>query len=181
MAEITVTLLPLLCVRCQSPIAANPGEAAWACSQCRQGLVLDELRGLQPMEINYHAVIPPNQPGQPYWVVSGLVTLNRQIYGGGNQAGEANNFWAVERQFFIPAYHCSAQQLAAAGARLLTQPPTLHTGSPTPFAPVILPPSDVQSVTQYLVMTIEAGRKDRLKSLSVNVKLGVPVLWILPA
>lgn len=180
MAEIPVALLPLLCVRCQNPVPANPGEVAWACTQCRQGLVLDESRGLQPLEIFYHAGIQPPQSGQPYWVASGKVSLNRQVFGGGSQAGEAERFWSVEHIFFIPAFSCSAQQLANVGAKMLLQPPLLKAGSPAPFTPVTLSSADLPAVAQYLVMTIEAGRKDRLKSLSVSIKLGEPSLWILP-
>lgn len=181
MAEIPVALLPLLCVRCQTPVPANPGEVAWACRQCRQGLVLDETLGLQPLVISYQVGLNPSQPGQPYWVVNGRVTLNRQVFGGGSQAGEAERFWAVERRFFIPAYSATARELATTAARLMSHPPALQAGPPAPFAPVILAATDLQAVTQYLVMTIEASRKDRLKSLAVSTKLGEPELWILPA
>jgi hypothetical protein len=180
MAEAPVTLIPLLCVRCQSPIAANPGEVAWVCGQCRQGLILDEVRGLQPLEIHYHTAIAPNALGNPYWVVNGAVSLNRQVYGGGDQTGEAERFWAGQRQFIIPAYSCSAQQLASTGTRLLLQPPALQAGTPTAFIPVTLAASDLAAAAQFLIMTIEAGRKDRLKSVNISINLGMPALWILP-
>lgn len=181
MAEIPVTLIPLLCVKCQAPVAAKPGEIAWVCAQCRQGLVLDEANGLQPLQIHYHASIPPGQAGLPHWVVGGQVALNRQVYGGGSQAGEAERFWSTERRFVIPAYTCSAQALASAGARFLTQPPTFQDGPLAQFASVTLSAADLPSVAHFLVMTIEAGRKDRLKALAVTVRLGEPALWILPA
>ena len=40
MSQKPVELVPLLCVRCQAPVPARPGEVAWVCEQCGQGLVL---------------------------------------------------------------------------------------------------------------------------------------------
>jgi hypothetical protein len=39
---------------------------------------------------------------------------------------------------------------------------------------------DVSAAAEFIVMAIEAGRKDKLKELDFSLKLSTPVLWILP-
>lgn len=39
---------------------------------------------------------------------------------------------------------------------------------------------DIQPVAEFVVMAIEAGRKDMLKNLRFTLKLSLPSLWILP-
>jgi hypothetical protein len=56
----------------------------------------------------------------------------------------------------------------------------LQAGTPTAFIPVTLAASDLAAAAQFLIMTIEAGRKDRLKSVNISINLGMPALWILP-
>jgi hypothetical protein len=48
------------------------------------------------------------------------------------------------------------------------------------FEPVILPVADVPALADFIVMAVEAGRKDSLKKVQVSVSLGTPALWILP-
>ena len=52
--------------------------------------------------------------------------------------------------------------------------------SPGRFLPVTTPPEDMQSLAEFLVVTLEAERRDALKEIGFNVKLEEPQLWILP-
>ena len=45
---------------------------------------------------------------------------------------------------------------------------------------VIMHLEDVTAATEFVIMAIEAGRKDKLKELDISLKLSTPVLWILP-
>jgi hypothetical protein len=176
-----VELIPLVCLRCSTPVPAETDEIAWVCAQCGQGLCLDEQQGLVPLEVNYAAGIPPNATGKPFWVAEGTVTLQRQSFGSsGKQAGEAQAFWSQPRCFFIPAFNSSLEDLLAQGTRLLLQPPDLQSGQAARFEPVTLHPLDVNAAAEFLVMAIEAGRPDKLKEIDFNLQLSPPVLWILP-
>ncbi len=180
MAE-PVVLVPLLCTQCKTPLAAQPGELAWACPQCQQGLLLDENQGLQPLVINYHAAIPAGATGLPYWVAAGSARLARRVYGLGSSENEALQFWSTPRRFFVPAYSIKLDKLLEVGPRLLLQPPALQPGPAARFTPVSVALADVRPLAEFIVMGIEAGRKDKLKELSLSLTLETPALWILPA
>ncbi len=175
----TITLVPLVCVKCNTSIPANPDEVAWACAQCGQGNLLDEEKGLVPVEVNYSAGLAPNAKGKPFWVVDGQIGLRRQTYSG-NEEREAQQFWAQPRRFFVPAFACPLETLLDLGQKMLLRPPALQTGSSAPFDPVILHLEDVQAAVDFIVMAIEAGRKDKLREVEFSAKLSAPALWVLP-
>ncbi len=175
-----VTLVPLVCSKCDMPVPAQPGEAAWVCRQCGQGWLLDEASGLTPINIHYQAGLPSTTPNKPYWVASGRVTFERQVYGGSTRDVESAAFWGETRYFFIPAFNCPIETLTTLGPRLLLQPPVLQDGLAAVFEPVTLARRDVQSLAELIAVAIEAGRKDHLKKINIQVELSEPVLWILP-
>jgi len=177
-----VTLIPLRCLRCETPIPANPEEVAWSCGQCRQGLLLDPSAGLVPLEIHYSAALKPDQTGKPYWVTMGKVHLSRETYAGSSAKiqQEVEAFWRDERMFVIPAFSTTLEALQSAAVNYLRQPPNLSEGPPGRFEPVTLSPDDLNAMAQFVVLAVEADRKDRLKSLDVRVELQPPVLWIFP-
>lgn len=154
---------------------------AWVCAQCGQGVALDVQKGLTPVQVHYAQGIPPNGRGKPFWVAEGQVTLERDVYrSSGKSAQEAAQFWSQSHRFLIPAYTISQEDLLAQTTRLLLQPPELKPGSAAQFEPVTLSMEDIQPVAEFIVMAIEAGRKDVLKNLRFTLNLSLPTLWILP-
>ena len=177
----TIELVPLVCVRCNTPVPAELDEVAWVCAQCGQGLSLEEA-GLQALEVHYMAGIPANTKGKPYWVAQGQVSsLQREKYGGGGkELGQAQAFWGQPRRFFVPAYSASLENLLAQATQLMIQPPALQDGPAVPFEAVTLAVEDVRPAAEFIVMAIEAGRKDKLKKMNFSLQLSPSVLWILP-
>jgi hypothetical protein len=175
----TIELVPLVCLKCSTPIPAQPEEAAWVCAQCGQGMQLDGETGLQPLEVQYSAGIPANTQGKPYWTANGRVSLQRATYAG-NEERESHQFWGQPRRFFIPAFNISLQDLLSQGMSLLRQPPAVQPGPPAAFQAATLPAADVRAAAEFIVMAIEAERKDDLKEIRFDLELDPPVLWILP-
>ncbi len=175
----TIELVPLVCLKCSTPIPAQLEEAAWVCVQCGQAMLLDGETGLQPLEVQYSAGIPPNAQGKPYWAAEGRVSLERATFAG-NQEHASQQFWGQPRRFFIPAYSITLQELLAQGMGLLRQPPALQSGLQADFQAVTLPAADVRAAAEFIVMAIEAERKDDLKEIRFDLELGPPILWILP-
>ncbi len=175
-----IELIPLLCFKCQAPVLAQPDETAWVCAQCGQGLLLSETKGTVPLEVHFAVGIAPNTPGRPFWVAGGTVDLQRRIFGGGDQSAVAQKFWAAGRTFFIPAFSLPLADLIDWGVRMVQQPPLLAPGGAATFLPVTLQPQDVQAYAEFIVMGIEAARKDNLKELQFTLKLETPALWIFP-
>lgn len=176
-----IELIPLVCVRCSTPVPAEVDEVAWVCAQCGQGLSLEET-GLQSLEVNYMAGIPADAKGKPYWVVQGQVSsLQREKYGSGSkETQQAQTFWSQAQRFFVPAYSATLEHLLAQATQLLLQPPALQKGTAAPFEPVTLAIEDVRPAAEFIVVAIEAGRKDKLKKINFSLQLSLPVLWILP-
>jgi len=154
------------------------------CAQCGQGLLLSDEKGAVPLEICFAAApdrarLDARGGGRPFWVVPGRLELQRKIFGGADQSSTARQFWGPGRTFFVPAYTCTLDELVQTGTQMILQPPVLQPGPAVPFVPVTMLPEDVQPYAEFIVMGIEAGRKDRLKELQFTLDLGQPILWIL--
>ncbi len=175
-----VQLIPLVCTKCQTRVPAQPGEVAWVCSQCGQGLMLDLSKGLAPLEVNYAAGIASNTQGKPFWVTEGRVAFTRRQTYSGNEDREANIFWGQARRFFVPAFTSPLENFLDLGSKLLIQPPSVQPGPPVRFEPVTLALEDVKPLAEFIVMALEAGRKDKLREIQFTLELTSPVLWILP-
>ena len=177
----SIELIPLVCLRCSTSIPAEPEEVAWVCAQCGQGMHLDQNNGLQPLEVSFSAAILPGKTGRPFWVTRATVSLARQTYGSGDrQLHESEEFWRIPRTFFVPAFTTTLENLLDQAAGHLLKPPDLIPGPAAPFEPVTLQLEDVQAGVEFIVVAVEAGRKDRLKKLDLNLQITPPSLWILP-
>jgi hypothetical protein len=182
-----IRLVPLLCVKCRAPIPAQPDEVAWVCEQCGQGLLLNPApmpevaeNATQPIQVFFSNSISSGTVGRPFWVTQGKVTFReRQTYKG-NETAAAKDFWSVSRLFYVPAWACSLEEILSIGGALLKNPFSMNLGSPCRFAPVILLPSDLQALAEFMVINIEAERRDWLKSVLFDLKLEKPQLWIMP-
>ncbi len=174
-----IELIPLVCVQCSTRLPAQPDEVAWVCPQCGQAQLLDDDDGLTPLTIRYAAGITPGSKGNPFWVAKGQASLRRETYSG-NKDRDAQVFWSQPRWFFVPAFNCSLETLVGTGARLLLQPPQLQPGPAAAFEPVTLPLADVTATAEFIVMAIEADRKDKVKQIQLKLALEPPALWILP-
>jgi hypothetical protein len=51
---------------------------------------------------------------------------------------------------------------------MLLQPPALQPGSPARFEPATLALDDLQATAEFIVMAIEASRKDKLKQVDLT-------------
>jgi hypothetical protein len=175
-----VQLIPMLCPKCQNAIPADPNETAWVCGQCGQGLLLSDEKALVAFPIHFSANLPSGKNGRPYWIAKGKAALQRSTFNG-DQSGEMRSFWGAEHQFFVPAYELPLEQMIETGAALLqANPPLPAEGKPAPFLPVVITREDIPALAEFIVMGIEAARRDKLRELKIDLELKEPQLWILP-
>ncbi len=176
-----VDLVPLVCLQCSTAIPAGVDEVAWACAQCGQGMYLDEASGLEELDIHYSEDIPKNRTGKPYWVAEGQVTMERETYDYVGEHGiAAEQFWGQARRFFVPAYQAPLASLLKDAKTMLLNQPRLNSGPAMPFEAVTLYRDDVLAAAEFIVIAIEAERKDKIKRIDFELELSKPVLWILP-
>lgn len=177
----TVELHPLNCIHCSMPVSAQVDEVAWLCRNCGAGMMLTETSELVPCEFNFSADLAAQQSGRPFWVAEGVVTLRRESYNViGDSDHEAMAFWSQPRRFFIPAYSCNLEEMLTTGLHLLTNPPPLVKGAIAAFSPITHSTEDFRPFAEFLILALEAGRKDKVKQVHFDLELKPPVLWILP-
>ena len=175
-----IRLIAMQCPRCSTPVPAQPDEWAWVCAQCGQGLLLSDEQGVSAVDVFFSAAIEQAKPGRPFWVARGAVQPVLRTTYRGNAEKDMAAFWSVPRLFYVPAYQLNVEEMVAAGVELLYNPVRMQPGSPAAFAPVVVSPADVQPLAEFMVISLEADRKDMLKELRFEIKLDPPQLWILP-
>ena len=65
--SLPIELVELNCLRCATPIPAQPDEVGWVCRHCGLAQRLGEV-GLTGMEVHYERSIPDGALGRPFWV-----------------------------------------------------------------------------------------------------------------
>jgi predicted RNA-binding Zn-ribbon protein involved in translation (DUF1610 family) len=174
-----VELVPLQCVRCSTPVRAGPDEVAWVCANCGQGLLLDGESGLRALEVKYAAAA--QQEGlvwRPFWVAAARVTFQaRETYGHDRGPDE---IWGAPQMFILPAFECSLEEAGAWGMGFLRQPPRLVEGPAGLLEGVTVDPQAARALAEFVVLTVEAERRDQLRSVAFDLDLEPPVLWAMP-
>ena len=176
----SVELVLLKCLKCGTHVRANDDEVAWLCQTCGQGLLLT-ADGLAPLMVSWALAGPAGGGARwlPFWVFDGSVAFGRrETYGGTTQP---DPLWNEQRRFFVPAFPAPLEPLEALGAHLTRRPPVLAPGpSMGELQNCTLLPEDARRVAEFVVLSIEAARKDKLRSLQFRLDLSAPQLWLLP-
>ena len=175
----SIELVPLKCVQCGTAVPAAPDEVAWACPNCGQGLLLDEEKGLVPLEVRYMAAAQETGvTWKPFWVARGRVTFQRRTAYGRQQGPDER--WQQPQVFVLPAYECSLEEAGALGMGFLRQPPPLEAGPTGVLERVTVDPQGARALAEFVVLTVEAERRDHLKEIAFDLALDPPTLWVLP-
>jgi hypothetical protein len=175
----SVELVLLKCIQCGTPVPADEDEVAWVCATCGRGLLLTDT-GLVPINVSWAAAQAGGRtgPARPVWVFTGSVEIvSRESYSG---RGRADGLWSQPVHLYVPAYTCPLQELEDVGAKLTRQQPGITPGPAGTLKGCTLLPSEARTVAEFIVLTIEAEQKDKLKHIEVLLKVGPPELWVLP-
>jgi hypothetical protein len=177
----TVELVALKCVKCETMIQADEEDVAWTCPQCGQGNLLAPT-GLLALPVHWCA----SRHGQtqlkwlPFWTFTAVVNVTgRQTYGGNQQP---DKLWNQPCRFYIPAFTATLEQMERLGADLTKAQPRLTAGPAAgSLADCTLPPDDAISAAEFVVITVEADRRDKLREIhfAINTQSD-PELWLLP-
>ena len=178
----SVELVLLKCVRCSTLVSAGEEEVAWVCAQCGQGLQLTQT-GLAPLTVNWAEAKPGNTQPQwlPFWVFTGTVNFrSREAYGAFTQS-QPDKLWSAPRRFYVPAFPLPIEQLQTLGADFTRRQIELKPGRALDsLANCTLPGADARQVVEFIVLTIEAAQRDKLKNVDFALNLNEPELWVLP-
>lgn len=176
-----IELIPLRCPECQFHVPAEQDEIAWVCPNCQTSLILDMQNGLTRHEIKFSEGIKSGKTGRPFWISQAQVDIKRSTFSSAWGAKEdAKEFWKQPRTFYVPAYTCSIDEVVEISSLLLTKPYPLNAGPQVPFIPITLEQQDVQAYAEFVVLGIEAHRKDKVSKVHFTLQLQDLELWILP-
>jgi hypothetical protein len=171
-------LVGLQCVRCNTPVPAEPDEVAWVCQNCGQGLLLDEDVGLQAIEIHAAAGTAEAKSAKAFWVASGRVRFTRRESYGADSPPDAR--WQQPARFVLPAFSTTVEQAVALGVGFVMRPVKLEPGPAQPVRGVTVLPAQIASLARFVVLTIEANRSDKLEAIDFTLELEPAELWCLP-
>ncbi len=172
-------LIALRCPTCNNALAPDDDDLVIACQQCGAAIAITD-EGLQPIEVRYTA--GGTDLRRPWWVFEGRVQLVRRETQGGNRREEAQQFWSQPRSFYVPAWELSLQSLKSNGLEMLQKQPQLQAGqrpAEVKLSPVVISAEDARRMLEFLVLSLEAGRSDELKSIDFKIEMSDPVLWAL--
>jgi hypothetical protein len=177
-----MSLIVVRCPACGNSLTPGDDDLVVACPQCGAALQLSD-EGLQPIEIQYAQTnLAKASTWRPWWIFRGRVNLIKRETQGGNRSDEARQFWAQPRVLAVPAWELSIAAAKQAGVQQLNQPLVLD-AMPRPsgvrLTPVVVSAEDARKLLEFLVLSLEAGRDDWLKTLDFQIEVGPPELWAL--
>jgi hypothetical protein len=178
-------LVALYCPDCREPLAAENDHVLTSCGGCSQALYLDD-EGVRRQKVFY--VAPAGDQDRrylPFWVYAGRVLVDRRETQGGGSGGqkESEAMWAEPRRLYVPAWELSMQTAQQVGSFLIARQPEFDFVTRPEGAtllPAVVTPADALKLLEFIVLAIEARRKDWLKSIAFRLEVGEPELWALP-
>jgi hypothetical protein len=178
-------LVLLRCPNCARPLSPDNDDVLFMCSNCFTAVTIDE-RGVQKADVRFALPTKADETTQkwlPYWVYHGQVEiLNRETQGrSNNQASQLQ--WANPLRMYVPAWEISMKVAQEVGSKLIQrQPVTRFIERPDGayLEPAVVSPEDAFRLLEFIILAIEARRKDWLKALDFRIEAGEPELWAMP-
>ena len=179
-------LLALRCPTCAQPLKPqNPEVIVLRCG-CGTAVSLSDT-GLSTTTLQFAApAIEKFDAWLPLWLFNGRVNItNRQAQGRNKQAEQdAEQLWNYPRRLYVPAWDLPTETASQLGGDLVQRQPSFErTNQPAnaPFIEAIVTPEDALKLLEFVVLNVEAARKDWLKSLDFHIETTTPQLWAIPA
>lgn len=180
-------LIALRCPQCGQNLEPTENEVVVvSCHNCYTAVHISQ-NGLREIEAIY-AAPSSNQVDSwlPFWVFDGRVNLQRRDSQGRSKGADkdAAQMWGAPRRLFAPAWNTKAGQARQIGSSLIQNQPTFQPIEQPPGAQMteaIITPDDALKLLDFIVLTIEAKRKDDLKNINYTIEAGSPKLWAIPA
>lgn len=179
-------LLALRCPQCGQNLAPQDNEAVVTmCGHCYTAVTLHQT-GLQTIDVTYAAPSTDRVDGWlPVWVFNGRVNLQKREAQSGDKGAskDAAQLWQKVQRLYAPAWNLPAGHARSLGSQMVQAQP-LFQPIPHPddalLMEVVIAPEDGLKLLDFIVLTIEAERKDWLRDLKFNIEATTPNLWAVP-
>lgn len=180
-------LIALRCPTCATPLSVENDDVVVACTNCSTIVAISQ-NGPAKMPVRF-AVFgdkqAPDNRWAPFWVFNGRVNILRRDTqgGGGSSEKDSRQMWQSPRALYVPAWELSMQTAQNVGSRLIQQQPQLQQIEPPEDAVLTsatVTPGDARKLLEFIILAIEARRKDWLRNLEFKLEVGEPQMMALP-
>ncbi|MFZ0545091.1 MAG: hypothetical protein WAM60_06620 [Candidatus Promineifilaceae bacterium] len=180
-------LIALRCPTCSEPLAVENDDVVVACGHCQEMVAIAQ-NGPVKMAVRFAVADgrqPPGNQWVPFWVFNGrAVIVRRETQGGGGSAEkESRRLWESPRALYVPAWEIAMNTAQSIGSRLIEQQPNfqpIERPEGVQLVSATVTPGDARKLLEFIVLAIEARRKDWLKNLVFNLEVGEPQMMALP-
>jgi hypothetical protein len=180
-------LLALKCPVCGQRLdPQNNQVVVMECGQCDTAVSIDPDAGVSQTTVQYAQGKENAEAWLPLWVFDAQVniTSRKTQKRDGRSEQDSHKLWGSPRQLCVPAWTLEMQTARQLGTKLIETPPQLQaTAKPNGviMAEMIVAQEDALKLIEFIVLSIEAERKDWLTDLQFDIKTQATQLWIVPA
>lgn len=181
-------LLSLKCPACGQKLTPQSNEAVVvSCSNCKTAVSLQQS-GIQAIPAYY--ALPKTAAAVdnwlPMWRYNGRVILQRRQSQGSSKGAdkEAAALWERVRHLFAPAWQEPLPQAREIGRYFILNQPALapmESGTEAAMQEATITWEDGLKLLDFIILSIEANRKDWLEDLRFDVQTSGYELWAIPA
>ncbi len=180
-------LILLRCPTCGEGLQPEQDDIVVACNNCHTPVSITQNG---PAKAKVQFAIAKNRRRQsesrwlPFWVFEGQVEIiNRVTQGGRSRQKDSEKLWQRSGRFFVPAWDIQLHTAQAVGIQLIENPPEIEL-IPRPTEAHLkaanVDANDARKLLEFIVLAIEARRKDWLKNLDFRLDVDEAKLWALP-
>jgi hypothetical protein len=180
-------LVALKCPTCGQNLKPQSNETVVvSCGNCKTAVSLHQS-GIKAIDVKYAAPSSANvETWLPLWVYTGKVNIKRRESQGSSKGADkdAAKLWGSARRLYAPAWDASVPQAREIGSQFVVRQPVFETVEPTEtmmLQEATITPEDGLKLLDFIVLSLEADRKDWLEDLQFEIQTTEHELWAIPA
>ncbi len=179
-------LVLLRCPNCSEPLKPGNDDVVLSCTNCYTPVAI-AVNGAVKMPVKF--AIPggyqvTSKRWMPFWRFDGQARISRrETQGGRSQTDKAKQFWSTSRTFFVPAWELDPRIAQDVGSRLVQNPlPFVVIDQPASalIETAVVTPNDAKKLIEFIVLAVEARRKDWLQDLAFELETNEAEMWAVP-
>ena len=180
-------LLALKCPTCGQKLTPQSNETVVvSCAQCLTAVFLQQS-GIKVIPVQYAA--PSSDKVEvwlPVWVYNGRVNILRRESQGSSKGADkdAAKLWNAAQKLYAPAWQEPIPQAREIGSWFVVRQPVFEAIEPTEsmvMREATITPEDGLKLLDFIVLSLEAERKDWLADLQFEIQTTGRELWAIPA
>lgn len=180
-------LVALKCPTCGQNLKPLSNEAVVvSCGNCKTAVSLHQS-GIKAIDVKY---APPSsdkvETWLPLWVYTGKVNIKRRESQGSSKGADkdAAKLWGNAQRLYVPAWQEPVRQAREIGSRFVVRQLVFEAIEPTDamvMQEATVSPEDGLKLLDFIVLSLEASRKDWLEDLKFEIQTMGHELWAIPA